>query len=107
MLLTSDAVVISTAVDGAILVVRARENSRGAARRACNLLGSVNARLFGAVLNAAQATRGGYFRQQLREYYDYQSDLDVEVNGKPALPTGAPKDKASADAGDAPDDGTV
>jgi len=33
----------------------------------------VGAHLFGAVLNAAQVTRGGYFREQLRAYYDYQA----------------------------------
>ena len=76
VLLAGDAVVASTATDGVVLVVRANENSRGVAQRACTLLANVNARLFGCVLNAAQVTRGGYFRQQLREYYDYQEDAD-------------------------------
>ncbi len=74
VLLTSDAGVLATTVDGAILVVRANRNSRGVARRACNLLADVNAHLFGAVLNAARVTRGGYFREQLRAYYDYQPE---------------------------------
>ena len=73
VLLTSDAMVLATAVDGVILVVRANQNSRGAARRACRLLTDVGAHLFGTVLNAAQVTRGGYFREELRSYYDYQS----------------------------------
>ena len=30
--------------------------------------------MFGAVLNAAQVTRGGYFREQLRDFYDYQGE---------------------------------
>jgi len=74
VLLTSDACVLATTVDGVILVVRANRNSRGVARRACNLLADVNAHLFGAVLNAARVTRGGYFRKQLRAYYDYQPE---------------------------------
>ena len=82
-LLASDAVVASTAVDGVVVVIRAQENSRGAARRACTLLHAVNARIFGAVLNAAQATRGGYFREQLRDYYDY---LAEESPSPAALP---------------------
>jgi len=74
VLLTSDAGVLATTVDGVILVVRANRNSRGVARRACNLLADVNAHLFGAVLNAARVTRGGYFRKQLRAYYEYQPE---------------------------------
>lgn len=73
-LLASDAMVLSTLVDGVILVVRANENSRGVARRAIMTLADVNAHLFGAVLNAAQMTRGGYFREQLRAYYEYQPE---------------------------------
>lgn len=74
VLLASDASVLSTLVDGVILVVRAKENSRGVARRAITTLSDVNAHLFGAVLNAAQVTRGGYFREQLRAFYEYQPD---------------------------------
>lgn len=74
VLLASDAGVLSTTVDGLILVVRAHRNSRGVAQRACRLLHDVNAHVFGAVLNAARVTRGGYFREQLRAYYDYQTE---------------------------------
>lgn len=81
VLLASDALVLSTAVDGVILVVRANRNSRGVARRACRLLMDVGAHLFGAVLNAAQVTRGGYYREQLRSFYEYQAD--VESSGRP------------------------
>jgi len=77
VLLASDALVVGTAMDGAILVVRANENSRGVGRRATMLLADVNAHLFGAVLNAARVTRGGYFREQLRSYYDYQLESDA------------------------------
>ena len=72
VLLTSDALVLAPVVDGVVVVVRAAANSRGAVQRACSLLQDVNARMLGAVLNAAQVTRGGYFREQLRDFYDYQ-----------------------------------
>lgn len=72
VLLASDAGVLATTVDGVILVVRANRNSRGVAKRACTLLSHVNAHMFGAVLNAARVTRGGYFREQARAFYDYQ-----------------------------------
>lgn len=74
VLLANDSVLMATEVDGVILVVRANQNSRGVARRACHLLHNVRAKLFGIVLNAARVTRGGYFREQLRAYYDYQPD---------------------------------
>jgi capsular exopolysaccharide synthesis family protein len=76
LLLASDALVLASTVDGVILVVRARANSRGVARRAVTLLADVGARVFGSVLNAAQVTRGGYFREQFREYYEYQAPGD-------------------------------
>lgn len=83
VLLASDGVVLATAVDGVILVVRAKRDSRGVARRACTLLADVNAHVFGAVLNAAQYTRGGYFREQLRAFYDYRPDDIPSASTKP------------------------
>ena len=82
VLVASDGVVIATTVDGVILTVRANRNSRGVARRACSLLANVNARVFGTVLNAARVTRGGYFREQLRDYYEYQAETpETEPGG--------------------------
>jgi capsular exopolysaccharide synthesis family protein len=91
VLLASDAMMLGAAVDGVILVVRARTNSRGAARRAHTLLRDVGTHVFGAVLNAAQAARGGYYREQLREYYDYQADAETATE-KPTK-----EEKTSAD----------
>ena len=88
VLLASDAMVLATVVDGVVLVVRANRSSRGVARRACTLLADGGAHVFGAVLNAAQVTRGGYFREQLRTYYEYQADADA---GGAILPTGPKK----------------
>lgn len=68
----TDALVLSAMADGVILVVRAKQCSRGAATRAWTLLSDVNAHPLGVVLNAAQIARGGYFREQLRTYYEYQ-----------------------------------
>lgn len=85
VLVASDALVLASAVDGVIFVIRANRSSRGVARRACALLADVGAHLFGTVLNGAQVTRGGYFREQLRAYYDYHSD--PQPAGSPAPPT--------------------
>ncbi len=78
VLVATDALVLGPVVDGVIIVVRAHETSRGIARRTCTLLSEVGAHFFGVVLNAAQVTRGGYFREQLRTYYEYQE----EASGK-------------------------
>ncbi len=87
ILLASDALVACTATDGVVLVVRAKENSRGLVRRAVSLLSGVNAHVFGAVLNAAQVTRGGYYREQLRSHYDYQMEADLATGtSQAALP---------------------
>jgi len=99
VLLASDALVVSTAVDGTILVVRAKMNSRGVARRTCSLLLGVNAHLFGAVLNAAQVTAGGYFREQLRSYYDYQLEGEPPAGASPPIPkaNGSKEDDENGD----------
>lgn len=92
VLLASDALILGSLVDGVVMVIRAGENSRGIARRACRLMTDVNARLLGAVLNAAQVTRGGYFREQLRTYYDYQTDASVPAASPPINPGRQPGD---------------
>jgi capsular exopolysaccharide synthesis family protein len=80
ILLASDALVMAPAVDGVVLVVRANVNSRGIARRASTLLVEVGAHLFGVVLNAARMRRGGYFREQLRTYYEYQAGAEAPAS---------------------------
>ncbi|MBN1488363.1 MAG: polysaccharide biosynthesis tyrosine autokinase [Phycisphaerae bacterium] len=99
VLLVTDALVLAGIADGVILVCRAKANSRGIAQRAKDQLERGNAHVFGGVLNAAQVRRGGYFREQLRTFYDYQSE-DAELASAPALPADedstAPKDEESA-----------
>lgn len=86
VLLVSDVLVMAGGVDGVILVCRARGCSRGTVLRAREQLERVNGHLFGAVLNAAQVTRGGYFREQMRSYYDYQPEEALAAEPAPALP---------------------
>jgi capsular exopolysaccharide synthesis family protein len=104
VLLASDASVISTLVDGAILVIRAKENSRGIAQRSVTVLKHVNAHVFGAVLNAAQAQRGGYFREQLRTFYDYQAEGELEAKSFADAALPSPDAGSDDDAPDSKDD---
>ena len=97
VLLASDACALGANTDGVILVCRAKVNSRGIGSRACGLLHHVEAHIFGAVLNAAQVRRGGYFREQLRTYYDYQADDAEAYGGKVAA---LPRREEGAQVGD-------
>lgn len=89
-LLVSDVLVMTPSVDGVILVCRARSCSRGVAQRAREQIERVEGHIFGAVLNAAQVARGGYFREQIRSYYDYQSEQLLEAEGARELPREEP-----------------
>ena len=74
VLLVADAMVMAGEADGVILVCRANKTLRGVVLRAREQIEQVNGRIFGAVLNMARVARGGYFREQIRTYYDYQTE---------------------------------
>jgi capsular exopolysaccharide synthesis family protein len=73
LLAVTDAAVLSTMVDGAILVVRVGSTSREAVRRATSHLRAVHSRVLGAVLNDIDAGAGGYYGGYGYYYYAYQS----------------------------------
>ncbi|NUQ93888.1 MAG: polysaccharide biosynthesis tyrosine autokinase [Gemmatimonadaceae bacterium] len=73
LLAVTDAAVLSTMVDGAILVVRMGTTSREAVRRAAAHLRAVHSRVLGAVLNDIDVTTGGYYGGYGYYYYAYQS----------------------------------
>jgi capsular exopolysaccharide synthesis family protein len=56
----SDALVLSTIVDGTVLVLKAGGTSRDLARRVVRSLAGVNARVFGAILNEIDVARARY-----------------------------------------------
>jgi capsular exopolysaccharide synthesis family protein len=83
ILVVSDAMVLSTVVDGVILVVRAGASSRGAIGRAKEQLKRAGAKLLGVVLNDVKITRGGYFREMYKTYYEYQTPTAIESGETP------------------------
>lgn len=97
VLLVSDVLVMTGGVNGVILVCRAKTSLRGAVQRAREQLERVNGHIFGAVLNGAQVTRGGYFREQIRSYYDYQPEEHLEAAAKTALPKEKGRDESDDD----------
>lgn len=68
----ADAVVVSTQVDGTLVVVKSGVTSRDMARRAVRALRDVNARIFGAILNdinLEDRQAGGYYYYSKYGYY--------------------------------------
>jgi exopolysaccharide transport family protein len=62
----TDAVVLSTAADSVVLVIRSGQTTKQALRRARELLSQVNARVSGILLNAVDLNSADY------HYYEYQ-----------------------------------
>jgi capsular exopolysaccharide synthesis family protein len=65
----TDAAVLSTLVDGTMLVIRAFKTSKDLARHALRALGDVGANMAGTVLNAVSLSRGEYKYSHYYHYY--------------------------------------
>lgn len=78
----TDAAVLSSRLDGVILVVKAGQTYREAAYRAHTLLKNVNARILGALLNGVQVENmyGSYYYYY--HYYYYGKDGDKKRKGR-------------------------
>jgi len=72
VLLVSEVKSLSKFVDGTILVVNAGITRRGAAIRTIGEFREVNTPIFGCVLFAVKAMKGGYFSEQFKSYRKYQ-----------------------------------
>ena len=80
----TDGVLISTMVDGVLLVVHGGKSSRNVVKRARQLLHDVGAKVFGVVLNNVNLQSNDYYYYQ--RYYaanHYQSDLEPEMQPPP------------------------
>lgn len=81
----TDGVLISSIVDGVLLVVHAGKSSRGIVRRSRQLLQDVGAKIFGVVLNNAKLnSQDGYYYYQSyyhQAYYKGESDSDQVATG--------------------------
>ena len=86
----TDGVLISTMVDGVLLVVHGGKSSRNVVRRARQLLHDVGAKVFGVVLNNVNLQSNDYYYYQ--RYYasnHYTSDLETELPPGPPPAGGA------------------
>ncbi|MBN1943318.1 MAG: polysaccharide biosynthesis tyrosine autokinase [Phycisphaerae bacterium] len=71
-LVVSDAVTLSTMVEGAILVVRAGVNTYGIVQRARDMITRLGTPIFGVILNGVRVTAGGYLRKNYETFYEYR-----------------------------------
>ncbi len=79
----TDAVVLSTEVDGVVLVLKAGKTPREAVKRATRLLLGVKAKLFGVILNKVDPSdphSGGYFYAYRQHDYYYRGAEDKLVS---------------------------
>ena len=65
----TDASILSQIADGTILVVKASQTTKEAARRAARQLRDVKANVLGVVLNNVDLKEGGYYRDHYYQYY--------------------------------------
>ncbi|MEO6392922.1 MAG: polysaccharide biosynthesis tyrosine autokinase [Pyrinomonadaceae bacterium] len=73
----TDSVLLSTLVDGVLLVVHGGRASRNIIRRSKQLLQDVGARIFGVVLNNVTLTKGDdYYYQYYYDHNKYYSDSE-------------------------------
>jgi tyrosine-protein kinase Etk/Wzc len=78
LLAVTDAAILSTMVDGTLLVVRMGATARDAVRRAVHQLRAVRGRLLGAVLNDVDFRKGSAYSEYGYYYYSYYG---AEGNG--------------------------
>lgn len=67
----TDATVLSTLVDGAVMVVECDKTTRAALSRACGVIDQAGGNIIGTVLNKVDARRDGYYGY--RYYHGYYS----------------------------------
>ncbi len=85
-MVVTDAVGLSSMVDGVVLVVRAGENTHGIVQRTRDMLNRVGAHIVGVVLNGVLATPGGYLRKNYEAFYDYHQ-AELPTPPQPAATT--------------------
>lgn len=78
----TDASILSTMVDGVILVVHGGRSSRAVVRRAKQQLLDVGAHLFGVVLNNVKVEHQDYYSGYYSRYYPSDADAGPEAAGE-------------------------
>ena len=74
LLKVTDPVILSTLVDGVMLVVHGGKSTREVVRRTRMELSSAGAKIFGVVLNNVDANQDGYEHYHYDTYSDYEQE---------------------------------
>lgn len=75
VLSVADAAVLSTMVDGVVLVIDLEKTKRRDLKRACEAINVVGGRLLGVIVNRVEKKAGYYY-----EYYGYDTTYGPEMN---------------------------
>jgi Mrp family chromosome partitioning ATPase len=78
----TDPVILSTLVDGVILVVHGGKSTRAVVRRARQELSTVGAKVFGVVLNNLDLKHDGYDDYYYKRYYAGYREGSVDAAGE-------------------------
>jgi capsular exopolysaccharide synthesis family protein len=81
LMAVTDPVILSTLVDGVIIVVQAGKSTRDVVRRARQELTTVGAKIFGVVLNNVDLRKGGYDNYYYSRYYESYGNERNEASG--------------------------
>jgi capsular exopolysaccharide synthesis family protein len=73
-LVVTDPSVLSTLVDGVIIVIRAGSSTHGILQRTRDIFLRVGAHVVGAVLNCVRVTAGGYLKRNYSTFYEYRGE---------------------------------
>jgi succinoglycan biosynthesis transport protein ExoP len=76
LLAVTDATILSTLVDGCILIVESGVTPKKMILRACKMLSGANARLLGVVLNKIRVHHDGYYDVYYRGYYHEERETE-------------------------------
>jgi len=95
-LVVTDPSVLSTMVDGVIIVIRAGTSTHGILQRTRDIFLRVGAHVIGAVLNGVRVTAGGYLKRNYSTFYEYQGQQLPAPAVKAPSRTPLPNDAASA-----------
>ncbi len=77
VLVVTDPAILSSIVDGTVMVVRAGVNTYGVVGRARDMIDRVGGHVIGAVLNGVRVTAGGYLRKNYDTFYEYHEQAKL------------------------------
>ena len=83
----SDAVLLSTMVDGVVLVVSARSSPKQLVHEACSRLRYARAKILGTMLNRVDLY-DGYYASYYWPHESHQPEADTETEGSVSTPRG-------------------